>query len=89
MKLRKLTLESFRGFRSLSLDFDPNVTVLVGINGSGKSTILDALAVAFSQLATGIRTSPGRGRRFSDADVHTGSPHTRVTVVAKRNLEEL
>lgn len=89
MRLRKLILESFRGFESLALDFDPHVTVLVGINGSGKSTILDALAVALSQLATGIRTSAGRGRRFSDADVRTGSPHTRVTLVAEVMGKEL
>lgn len=83
MKLRNLTLESFRGFESLLLDFEPHVTVLVGINGSGKSTILDALAVALSQLTTGIRTSPGRGRRFSDTDVRTGSSHARVTLSAE------
>jgi len=89
MRLRTLTLENFRGFKSLKLTFEPEVTVLVGINGSGKSTILDALAVALSQLATGIRTSPGRGRRFSDADVHKGAPHTRVTLTTEVMGKEL
>ncbi len=44
MRLEKLKLENFRGFENLELDFHPEVTVLVGINGSGKTSILDAVA---------------------------------------------
>ncbi|MFZ5785067.1 MAG: AAA family ATPase [Acidobacteriota bacterium] len=50
MRLVRLTLQNFRGFESLDLDFHPELTVLVGVNGSGKTSILDAIAVMLSGL---------------------------------------
>src|SRR5687768_13340007 len=41
MKVRRLDMTSFRGFRELTLEFTGPVTVLVGINGAGKTSILD------------------------------------------------
>ena len=44
MRLRTLSLENYRGFAQLELAFHPSVTVLVGVNGAGKSSILAAIA---------------------------------------------
>lgn len=44
MRLTRLIIENFRGFEQLELDLDQPVIVLVGINGSGKTTVLDAIA---------------------------------------------
>jgi len=52
MKLSKLQLTNFRGFQSLELDLHPRVTLLGGVNGAGKSSILDALAILLSQLVS-------------------------------------
>ncbi|MGA9348401.1 MAG: AAA family ATPase [Anaerolineae bacterium] len=46
--IRKLTLKSFKGFSNFEIEFG-NFTVLVGENGAGKTTILEALYMA--QLA--------------------------------------
>ncbi|HEY9907149.1 MAG TPA: AAA family ATPase [Thermosynechococcaceae cyanobacterium] len=53
MKVKRLTMQAFRGIDDLTLEFHPNVTVLVGVNGVGKSSILDCLT---SLLATWIDT---------------------------------
>lgn len=45
MKVTKLTMKSFRGIDDLTLDFDPKVNVLIGVNGIGKSSILECLAI--------------------------------------------
>lgn len=46
LKLKELELANFHQFEHYAIDFDEHVTVLVGDNGSGKSTILDAASVA-------------------------------------------
>lgn len=45
MKIQNLKLNYFRCFECESIDFDERLTVLVGKNGSGKSAILDSLAI--------------------------------------------
>lgn len=45
-RIERLELENFRLFDKLVVDFHPELTVLVAENGGGKSTILDALALA-------------------------------------------
>lgn len=57
MRLKRLILENFRGFESLDLEFHPQLTVLVGVNGSGKTSILAALVMMLD------RASRERGER--------------------------
>jgi predicted ATP-binding protein involved in virulence len=46
MRIETLSLKNFRGIEELNLNFgDSHTTVLVGVNGSGKSSVLDALAI--------------------------------------------
>jgi hypothetical protein len=47
IRLQRLELENFRGFEKLVLDFEPDLTVLVGANGSGKTSILEAVVHAW------------------------------------------
>jgi len=49
MWIKKLDLVNFRGIASLSLDLDRPLTVLVGPTGSGKSSVLRALAALTAQ----------------------------------------
>lgn len=46
MKIKKLGLLNFRCFREYQLEFSDRFTLLIGNNGSGKTAILDALAIA-------------------------------------------
>ena len=46
MKIDSIQLKNFRCFKNLELSFNPKLTVIVGKNASGKSTILDAVAIA-------------------------------------------
>lgn len=51
MRIKKLILENFRLFEHLEVDFpDSNFIVLIGNNGGGKTTLLDATSKAISQL---------------------------------------
>jgi len=43
MKLKDITLENFRNYSALSLDFDPGVNLIVGDNAQGKTNLLEAV----------------------------------------------
>ncbi len=46
MRLDNLHIENFKKFAAQDIDLHPQFTLLVGENGAGKTTVLDALAVA-------------------------------------------
>lgn len=48
--LRKVRLNRVRAFTNESVDFEFPVTALIGTNGSGKSTILGAAAIAYKSV---------------------------------------
>lgn len=51
------------------LTFDPGVTFLVGENGSGKSTIVEAVAMAYGFSAEGGSASARHSTRHSESDL--------------------
>lgn len=53
MKLQQLTLQSFRCFAQETITFDERLTVFVGKNGSGKTAILNAIAVFLANIVEG------------------------------------
>ena len=46
MRIHRLRIQNFKCFEERTLDLHPQFTLLVGDNGAGKTTVLDALAVA-------------------------------------------
>ncbi|WP_298768696.1 ATP-binding protein [uncultured Shewanella sp.] len=48
MKISKLELTNFRGYRNVCVEFDENFNVIIGKNDIGKSTILEALEIFFN-----------------------------------------
>ena len=46
MRIDRLTIKNFKKFADQTFTLHPQFTLLVGENGSGKTTVLDALAVA-------------------------------------------
>lgn len=54
MILKNLTLKNYRAFENLNIEFHDRLTVIVGVNGAGKTTILDAAAAALSAYIAGF-----------------------------------
>ncbi len=81
MILRHLSLEFFRGFQSLELPLGRRLTLLMGENGAGKTSVLDAMAVALGSIQSYFPDVKGRSfRKRGDIHLRNGkrSPHTRV-----------
>lgn len=53
-RVKGVDIENFRGFEKLELEFHPQLTVLIGENGAGKTAILDCLVIATFLLAKEI-----------------------------------
>lgn len=58
--LRQLEVTNFRGVQGAVVDLHPRVTVFFGENAAGKTTILDALAIALGAYVRRIPKSRGR-----------------------------
>jgi predicted ATP-binding protein involved in virulence len=52
MKIRKLTIDNYRCFKHFEIDFAPGITVLIGKNGSGKTSLINAIKHAVSFIFT-------------------------------------
>jgi predicted ATP-binding protein involved in virulence len=72
MKLKSLSLTNYRGFERLELELDPHINVIAGINGVGKSSILDALRVVLSRSMKRLASVTMRPVEFTDEDVLEG-----------------
>ena len=50
MKLNKIKIINFRGISDMEIEFDKRATVIYGINGMGKSAVLEACNILFSKI---------------------------------------
>jgi|GEM_PF-5565708 len=87
VRLRRLELQNFRGFRSATLELaeEKAVTVLIADNGGGKSTLLDAAAAflwIFCRLAI-IRKKEDEEDLLSERDILNGVNTAALSAVFK------
>ncbi|MBP1543513.1 MAG: AAA family ATPase, partial [Oscillospiraceae bacterium] len=58
MYIRSIELTNFRCFEKERIEFDPQLTVLIGDNGCGKSSVLTALSIAAGSFFLGFDNIP-------------------------------
>jgi predicted ATP-binding protein involved in virulence len=67
MKLKSVKLQNFRAFQELEIPLHPQLTIFVGNNADGKTTILDAIAIGLGAILT--RLPDIKGRNFGKYDL--------------------
>jgi predicted ATP-binding protein involved in virulence len=72
MIIHKLQLTGLKSFEHAEFNFKPGMNLLVGINGVGKTTTLDALRVCLSSLLPNITSSRSQKIRFDTSDIRVG-----------------
>ena len=80
MKIESLKIENVGGISSLSLDsFDPNLNIICGENGIGKTNILDSIAHCLSRSANSIlrkKSGVDRGYIKIECDFNKNQAYT-------------
>lgn len=67
MYIKSLALKNYRCYEGLNVDFNKDYTILVGVNGAGKSTILDAVSTALGSFIAGFDGIASNGIAREDA----------------------
>lgn len=58
MYLKKVSIKNYKGVKDIELELLPGVNLLIGDNGVGKTSVLEATAVALSGMVKGIHGVP-------------------------------
>ena len=91
MKINFFAISDFRGFRELSIEFSKasNIVVFIGINGSGKSTILDAISILLNVIVKDIssqkKTSIISYKELNQNDTNLNANNYSIRMVFSRH----
>ena len=56
MRITSLKIRNFRGFENETFEFDPRMTVVVGNNTTGKTTLLNGVKIALGAYLKSLRS---------------------------------
>jgi len=93
MQIKQLKLENLGQFRLLDIEFAPtastpsNVTVLIGNNGAGKTSILKALATSLSWFVSRVRSEKATGNPILEHQILNGTNSAAITITVKDQNE--
>ena len=70
MYLKEIEISNFKMFKDTKISFKPGFNLLLGDNGVGKTTVLEAIAVALSGFLFGMEDVPTRNIYKQDVRYH-------------------
>jgi len=85
MNIKKINIDNYRSISNVNFEFDSLLNVFVGVNGSGKTTILDALTISLSWLVNRIQRENVSGKHISEDDIRNNTPYSLIEIYAKEN----
>lgn len=86
MEIKKFHLTNIGRFAEIEVLLAPtqlrmsNVTVFVGNNGAGKTSLLKSLATSLSWLVARLRTEKGSGKAIPEEDIRNGSVSAAIDI---------
>jgi hypothetical protein len=83
MNIQRLELTRVRAFDKATFDFTPGANLLVGLNGVGKTTVLDVLRACLSKVLPAITASRSRPLPFDAEDIRGNSPAMTIRLVVE------
>ena len=84
MYLERISINNFKAVKSMEIEFTPGVNLLIGDNGVGKTSVLEAIAVVRSGMLKGMNGVPTKN--ILQNDIHFVPDES--CIMLKWNLEE-
>ena len=78
MRITSLKLANVRAIEAAEFRFQPGFNLIVGVNGVGKSTVLDALRICMSRILPSTTESRTKAMSFAIGDITSGLPFLDV-----------
>lgn len=78
MQINEISLNNFKSVQKQSIKLLPNINVFVGVNGSGKSTILDSIAISLSWLINRIQRENTSGKHIDELDIKNETTSAKI-----------
>ncbi len=87
-KIKNLRVKNFRLIDDLEINFNQDLNVIIANNGAGKTTVLDAITIAFGEMLTKFPNV--KGLTFKDTDLRIVNskrePYMRVEIESTQNI---
>ncbi|HDL7358816.1 TPA: N-6 DNA methylase [Yersinia enterocolitica] len=88
LKISEISLKNFRGYSDFKVSIHPSLNVLVGENGVGKTSILEALACGLGPFLTAMPDA--KGKLIKKSDIHISSKgiasYARISIETTSSL---
>lgn len=79
MIIKKLEVAGLRAFEHAEFEFQPGMNLLVGVNGVGKTTVLDALRICLSRVLPEITSSRSKAVPIDGNDYRIGGDSLKIS----------
>ncbi len=83
MSIKRLELTRVRAFEQARFDFTPGMNLLVGVNGVGKTTVLDTIRICLSKILPHLTAARSRPMPFDIGDIRGKAPAMTIRLVSE------
>lgn len=85
LQITKVKINNFKSIKKQSIKLLPNINVFVGVNGSGKSTILNSIAISLSWLINRIQRENASAQRIDELDIKNDTQTSIIETQIENN----
>ncbi|HEY9706301.1 MAG TPA: AAA family ATPase [Allocoleopsis sp.] len=90
MQITQLEIKNFRGIKHLVFDFPLHQpAIFIGVNGVGKSSILDAIAILLSPFFGILINQNNYGAIFNEQDINNSSLESELNITVLNEQNQL
>ena len=86
MKVKHIDIQNFHAIRNFNYECGEGVNVLIGVNGAGKSSFLQAIKILMSWFVARVRNPKGRGISLVDEDITIGEDFCSLSIEFDNNI---